>query len=822
MKKISSKISLVMILCSFIVISVLGGISIFESHKLVRSDSEEKLTWMVRQYATQFSNELNIIENNVDEMEVYVRDTFDLKQLKDNPNYLSEYEQILDEYVFNFAIKRSSGIAAWVYFNPELSSTPHDVYYVDGNGDNIPERQNYIPFSYYDETPTQTDDKQWWYGTIHSTDGFWTNPYEWTLKNKEVIQVVSYAKPIYMENQLIGVVGTYYHFDKLIHTIQDIKVYDTGFASLYNEKLDVIVHPNYESGTRLNSENLATIEEGKYANIASKLLENEYGIVITDEKQSMAYSKLANEWVLMISPVAEEMFKDVNDLTYLLIVAVLICMLLSVLIASFTGRKITEPLRKVVQAAQKIGKGNLDVKIEVDTQDEMKTVADSLNEMVVNTKELQDKLMKMAYYDELTEIGNKNFFKYAVQDLLLKVGNQYAYVILDINKFKIINDVYGYIYGDLLLKHVASILQNEFYDDETVARFSGDIFHIFMKFTTRSDLQTRLFAIDKKIGEFKFSGNTDYHPSISFGIYVIENVSALVESMGDKAKLAVEKIKNNYTSSCYFYNDDIRNRILEEQEIENEMQTALERGDFKVYVQPKYSLKSMQIEGGEVLVRWSHPIKGIIQPDNFIPLFEKNKFITKLDMFMLESLAKKMREWLDMGRELVVISINQSRLHLHNPHYLMMIMNILNKYRIDPQWIEIEITESAFLEDMEKMIEMLNDLHELGFKISMDDFGSGYSSLNMLHEINVDVLKIDKKFFNDSSNSSRGKKIVDNIISMASDLNILVVAEGVETKDQVEFLMQTDCQLVQGYYFDKPMPIEQFEEKYFKKKPKMD
>lgn len=811
-----------MILCSFIVISVLGGISIFESHKLVRQDAQEKLTWMVRQYATQFSNELNILENNVAEMEVFVKDTFDIKQLRNNPSYLSEYELILDEYLYDFAIKRSSGLAAWVYFNPKLSTTPHDVYYVDGNGDGLPDRQNYIPFSYYDGIPTPTDDKQWWYGTIESEDGFWTNPYEWTLVDNEVIQVVSYARPIYIEEELIGVVGTYYHFDEMKKTIEDIQVYETGFASLYNEKLDVIVHPIYHSGTRMNSENLQTLEDGKFSDMSMSILSNQYGIVKDDDKQIMAYSKLSNDWVLMISPVASEMFETINSLTYLLLIAVIVCMILSIMIAYITGKRITIPLRKVVQAAQSIGKGNLNVRVDVHTNDEIKVVADSLNEMVSNTKELQDKLMKMAYYDELTNIGNKNLFKFTVQDLLLKVENHYAYVILDINKFKVINDVYGYIYGDLLLKHVANILQNEFYEDEMVARFTGDIFHIFMKFTSRADVENRLHLVDKKISEFKFASNMDYHASVSFGIYVIENSNSLIEGMGDKAKLAVEKIKNTYTSSCYFYNDDIRNRILEEQEIENEMQIAIERGDFKVYIQPKYSLRTMQIEGGEALVRWKHPMKGIIQPDSFIPLFEKNKFITNLDMFMLENLCKKMREWLDLGKELVVISINQSRLHLHNPYYLSTIMGILDKYQIEPKWIELEITESVFLEDMDKMIEILNDLHEQGFKISMDDFGSGYSSLNMLHEINVDVLKIDKKFFNDSSNSLRGKKIVDNIISMATDLSILVVAEGVETKEQVDFLMETACQLVQGYYFDKPMPIEQFEEKYYKEKERID
>ncbi|MEG0378169.1 MAG: EAL domain-containing protein, partial [Eubacterium sp.] len=271
----------------------------------------------------------------------------------------------------------------------------------------------------------------------------------------------------------------------------------------------------------------------------------------------------------------------------------------------------------------------------------------------------------------------------------------------------------------------------------------------------------------------------------------------------------------SYTTALYFYNDDIRNRILEKQEIENDMQRGIDHEEFMVYIQPKYSLKTLSIKSGEALVRWKHPKKDIIPPDMFIPLFEENGFIVQLDMYMLKKVCKQLRTWIDSGKTPVSISVNQSRLHLHNPNYLRTIIQILETYQISPKWIELEITESAFFEDTEKMIEILNSLHEAGFKISMDDFGSGYSSLNMLQEITVDVLKIDKNFFKDSSNSDRGKKIVDNIITMASDLDIVVVAEGVETKEQVEFLKKTDCDLVQGYFFSKPLPMDEFEKKLF-------
>lgn len=814
MKKISTKISVVIIICCCIAILCLGSISLIRGSTLIKSDAEEKLQWMVRQYATQFSGEINIIEEKVSEIALYVKDTIDTEQLYSNPDYLAEYEVLLADYLFNFANKRTDGKAAWCYFNPELSKEPHDVYFVDGNDDGIPDRQAHIPLSYYDNIPTPTDDKQWWYGPIETRDGFWTNPYEWNLSNGEVIKVVSYAYPVFIKDKLIAVVGTYYHFDEMAQKISDIKVYKNGYATLFNEKLDVIINPNYYAGTRNNSDNLQTMNNGQYQEIAKQILETDYGLASyinkADEKSLFAYSKLSNGWIMGVNPPKQEMFEGLYDLIYQLLFVVIICIILSVCLAHFMGIQITKPLQKVVKSANKIGTGDFSVYVDVKTNDEIKVVADSLNNMVTNAKKLQVDLKQLAYYDDLTGIANKNLFKSTALELIKSNEVRYAYIILDVNKFKVINDLFGYAYGDLLIKHIAQVTSAEFHDGELVARYYADNFHILSRFFSREDLEARLYKIASKISAFTFAADTEYHISIGYGIYVIENTDPPLESMGDKAGHALKKVKDFHTTSLFFYNDEIRKRIMEEQEIEYEMVSALERGEFHAYLQPKYSLETETMKGAEALVRWIHPKKGIVPPIDFIGLFERNGFITTLDMYILEEVCKYQRDWIDSGKQPIVISVNQSRLHLHNPDYLASITTILNKYHISTNLIELEITESAFFEDTDKMIEMMNQLHELGFKISMDDFGSGYSSLNMLHEIMVDVLKIDKNFFNESSNTVRGKKIVENIISLATALSITVVAEGVETKEQVDFLKQTGCDLVQGYYYARPMPIDEF------------
>lgn len=265
-------------------------------------------------------------------------------------------------------------------------------------------------------------------------------------------------------------------------------------------------------------------------------------------------------------------------------------------------------------------------------------------------------------------------------------------------------------------------------------------------------------------------------------------------------------IKGGYASACFFYNDDIRNQIVNE----NEMHEALENKDFKVFLQPKFDFKTEKIVGAEALIQWHHPRKGIIQPNAFIPLFEKNGFVTKIDMYVFEEMCKKQKEWEVEGRKQLIISVNMSRLHLNNPAYVTTLKSISEKYDIRPEIMELELTESTFSGNMELVFDVTRRLHNIGFRLSIDDFGSAYSSFNMLKDIFIDVVKIDREFFNETASIIRGKTIVKSIVMMAKDLEIETVAEGVETKEQVKILREIGCDLAQGFYYAKPMPISDF------------
>lgn len=412
-KKIRTKVTVIIMCCTLIITLFIGGFSLLKSTKSIKSLSEEKLLWMADKYTEQFAQEFLLIEDRINELETYIRDTIDFNTLKNNPEYLKEYELELEQYIKNFAQKRTDSVAAYCYFNPELSEKPHDIYFIDGDGDGIPERQKQIEFSYFKEGPTESDDKYWWFGAVETPDGVWTNPYDWTLLNGEVINVVSYAKPIYINNEFIAVVGTYYEFGQMRQEIENIKAYDSGYAVLFNEKLDIIIHPKYKSGNRSTSDNLFTLEEGKFKDVGEAIKSNEYRIIpYADEtKTLMAYSTLPNGWILGIIPPLDEIYKEVTSLTIQLIFIIIICVLGSVIIAYGVGQELTKPILQAIAGIQKVSMGDFTIHLKTKARNELSVLMNSLNDMIKNIRTLiikvqsssQELLNSASYLSEISE-----------------------------------------------------------------------------------------------------------------------------------------------------------------------------------------------------------------------------------------------------------------------------------------------------------------------------------------------------------------------------------------------------------------------------------
>ena len=434
-----------------------------------------------------------------------------------------------------------------------------------------------------------------------------------------------------------------------------------------------------------------------------------------------------------------------------------------------------------------------------------------LNNVITRSQFTAFKQLKyISEYDALTGVYNKKKFFEVTHEMLVSHPNKdFAFVRFDIDRFKLINTFFGMQEGDRLLKYIASELKRFSLGNTlfTYGRIEADVFCICLAYDENT--AKLLLATARETLE-----NYDLNYSIvpSFGIYIVEDKELPVHAMFDMATLASKQCKESYVEFYSIYNDVLSETLIREQEITNEMDFALENGQFQLYLQPKYNLKTGLPNGAETLVRWIHPVKGIISPNDFIPLFERNGFISKLDFYIWEKACQLIKHWIDSGYNPLPISVNVSRVNLYNPKLENTLINLVKKYDIPPYLLNLELTESAYTDNPAIIKMIMTRLHKYGFIVMMDDFGSGYSSLNVLKDIHIDILKLDMKFLSNNDNPERGESILSSIIEMAHKLNITVIAEGVETESQATFLNNVGCDHVQGFYFAKPMPIDNYEE----------
>lgn len=421
-------------------------------------------------------------------------------------------------------------------------------------------------------------------------------------------------------------------------------------------------------------------------------------------------------------------------------------------------------------------------------------------------------LEEIIFKDSLTKFSNWNKFEIDAKKILAISQNaSYAIVNFDINKFKVINDVHGIIIGNKILNHIANVINNQLdQNNEIFTRALADNFIMLIQFKTRDDIVHRINNIIEQVNQL------DYGIMLSFGIYVIEDKSLDINLINARAKIAKDLTKGRHDIYYSFYTNNI-DSIIKEKEIEDKMEKALEDGEFKVYLQPKFNISENKIVGAEALVRWEKNNQ-IISPNDFIPIFEKNGFVTKIDMFVFEKTCQIINEWIESKISPVPISVNFARLDMYDINFIDQLNSTINKYKIPIKLIELEITETMIsnFSDIQSFIDTIAQLKNFGFTLSIDDFGSGYSSLNLLSDIPVDTLKLDKKFLVNPKNIERNQTIIKNIIDMANNLNINVVVEGAENKSQIEFLKSVGCKTVQGYYYSKPLPVKEFEEKMLK------
>lgn len=412
-----------------------------------------------------------------------------------------------------------------------------------------------------------------------------------------------------------------------------------------------------------------------------------------------------------------------------------------------------------------------------------------------------------ATHDALTGLYTKeHLYARIAEELQKDNGKNYAVVYANVNNFKMINDIFGSSFGDRVLIEIAQKIRANMTEGCIYGRIVGDIFGMFMPVDEFDDA-----ALEKALGHFTVEDRHLSHTVlIHMGVYFIPDRSIEVSVMFDRARIAVSDIKNDYQIFMAYYDDKMREQVLWDQHISSQVGEAIATKQIRPYLQPIVDIAGKPI-GAEALSRWIHPTDGFLSPARFIPVIERNGMIAEVDRYMWKCACEILAKWKKQGRD-QFISVNISPKDFYFMDVVGVIKNLVEKYEIEPSRLRIEITETVMMDDPENKIAIINEFKKAGFIVEMDDFGSGYSSLNMLQDMPVDVIKIDMGFLNKTELDERGQTILHNILNMTKDIGITSLTEGVETSEQYSMLLSMGCRLFQGYHFAKPMPLNELEE----------
>lgn len=433
----------------------------------------------------------------------------------------------------------------------------------------------------------------------------------------------------------------------------------------------------------------------------------------------------------------------------------------------------------------------------------------NLLKLEVRNEQLND----LTRRDALTGVYLIGAFKEKAQQLLDSRPEKFALVYTDFSDFKYINDVFGYDYGDLLLAQYGKILQKELREHELCGRVSADNFVLLLHYKDKSEIAARQAAADLEILRFMHTAHDGQLLPTNCGICCVEDVieALKIDGLLDRANFARKTVKTGDRQNYAYYDESIRSHLWEEKNIENRMLTALENREFTVYYQPKVDLSTGKIGCAEALVRWQSQAGTVIPPDRFIPVFERKYMIDRLDQYVYEEVCRWLHSLLDSGRQALPVSVNVSRLQFYDQNFVDRYVSIRDQYDIPPELLEIEFTESIAFDNSALLLQTVSRLKKAGFSCSIDDFGKGYSSLGLLKNLPIDVLKIDSFFFDEGPDRSRDMALVESIVTLVKKFDIRTVAEGIESMEQVEYLKRIGCDYVQGYVFYRPMPQQDYE-----------
>ena len=551
---------------------------------------------------------------------------------------------------------------------------------------------------------------------------------------------------------------------------------------------------------------------------------------ITDQQGTfLVFGRQVKDSLLLVAKIPKKNLYASSHRLGLAIGITTICALviISTLLYHLGRKMIVAPVIRLRNAATEMGRGNLAISIDDSARDEIGDLARSFTEMSRNLQQSHEQIHRLAYHDFLTGLPNRVMFQDYLQRTLegAKRHNKLcALMFIDLDNFKRINDSLGHNLGDNLLRQVAErlvaimrksdLLAASFPNlgPDMIARLGGDEFTVLLNHVTSQNDAAIVARRQLKVLSEPFMLDTyQIFVTISIGITIFPHDSQNAEDLVKNADIAMYHAKNRGKNNFQYYSETMNSTAMEHLTLEAELRTAMEHNQFVLHYQPQVDAVTREIVGLEALIRWQHPEKGMIPPKYFIPVAEESGLIVPLGSWVMKSAVNQIKEWQEQGKPVVPISVNLSGLQFQSKEIYTIITSVLHATGIPRHFLKVELTESILLEAEEAAISMLLAIKETGVQICLDDFGTGYSSLNYLKRFPIDVLKIDRSFVMNITTDPKDSEICSAIIALAKCLNLSVVAEGVEARDQYEFLRDKGCDSIQGFYFFKPMPAGEIE-----------
>ena len=777
--------------------------------------SAETLNLIVRDTSKTLEKYIESVEQSVEMAANMANDTLDSVMLVENgaigtyatgkartpeqtarlDAYLAEHCKTIQE-AFASTASRTHGVVTYYYcISPEISETEHGFFFSKVGKTGFDEQ---TPLDARELDPEDTAHTTWYYTPIQRGRPSWVGPYSAHFLNE--LWTYSYLVPIYKSGTFIGVLGMDIPFKTLTDQIDSIRVYETGFASLYDADGRVLYHPSLESGSTMDVAALGLEDKLRQENNGDALIRYTFN----GEERQLSFTTLSNGMKLVITaPVAEINASWTRLIRIIVPVAAAIIILFAVIML-LVMQFITWPLQRLTDASQRLADGDYDVALDYQGNDEVGKLTDAFVRMRDQQKQSFDDLNLQLYTDKLTGLPNmRHFFKLAEAERrrLREAGKPSAMLYFDMIDMKHYNRQFGFEEGDRLLYDVGQILARHF-GAHNMCRFTGD--H-FAAITEEARVEKELPAIFEECSK----ANDGKSQPMRVGVYPdrLEDVSVSVAC--DRAKFAIDQYRESFDSCyCYFDTEMLKHGEDYRYIIKN-IDRAIQEKWIQVYYQPIIRAANGKVCDEEALARWIDPALGFLSPAEFIPALEKTRQIYKLDLYVVEQVLDKLKRQAEAGMYVVPQSINLSRMDFDSCDIVEEIRRRVDAAGVGRSMMTIEITESVIGSDFDFMKAQVERFQKLGFQVWMDDFGSGYSSLDVLKNIHFDLIKFDMRFMDDFDNGDEGRIMLTELTKMAIGLGVETVCEGVEQESQVEFLREIGCTKIQGYYYGKPIPFEE-------------